>query len=352
MKKALLALASFAACGGVLAQSSVTIFGLVDARLAVGKGSVSDRTQIATSGNGANRLGFRGVEDLGGGLNAGFWLEMGLAPDSGLGQPTNINNQASGTGNAPAGTQGLTFNRRSTVSLSGSLGELRVGRDVTPILWSQSVFDPFSYLSVGITQIATNIGGPTGVRASNSIGYFTPANLGGFYGQFMHFRGENPSGTATSKDGNGSGVRAGYAAGPVDLALAWQRTDFAAGNIESANLGGTYDFGAFKATMLLHRDEVVGVRTGKGWMLGARVPVGPGEFKASLSSYKGTLASADRQTDKIAVGYVYNLSKRTAVYAHYARLNNKNGATEALNGGITGANQHSSGFDLGLRHSF
>ena len=71
---------------------------------------------------GSSRLGFRGVEDLGGGMRAEFWLEAGVANDSGAGSATNSNNQAV-TGLASAGTQGLTFNRKSTVGLVGSMGE-------------------------------------------------------------------------------------------------------------------------------------------------------------------------------------------------------------------------------------
>ena len=85
MKKTLLGLAALAACGASLAQSSVTVFGVVDTRLAFGGGSTADKTQLATSGTSANRLGFRGMEDLGGGLSAGFWLEAGLASDTGAG---------------------------------------------------------------------------------------------------------------------------------------------------------------------------------------------------------------------------------------------------------------------------
>lgn len=349
MKKIVLGLTTLAACGTVLAQSSVTLFGSIDTRLAIGWGSVSDRTQLASSGASANKLGFRGVEDLGGGMSASFWLEAAHASDSGAGAGTNTNNQASG---ASATSSGLTFGRRSTVSLSSSFGELRLGRDYSPILWTQALYDPFLYVGVGITQIATNVGGPTGVRSSNGVSYFTPSKLGGFYGQFQYFLGENPSGTPTSDDGTGAGLRVGYGAGPVDVAFTVQRTQFASGDINSMSLGGSYDFRVVKMAAMAQRDEVVGRVTGKGWMLAARAPVGVGEFKASLSSYKGTLASSDRHTDKLAVGYVHSLTKRTAVYGTYARLRNKNGATEALNGGVTVANQSASAIDLGVRHSF
>eukprot|EP01036_Dinobryon_divergens_P002144 gene2144-2828_t len=138
MKKSLIALAVLAASGAAMAQSSVTLFGVVDATYAYGSGSVSNKSQLTNSGYNSSRLGFRGVEDLGGGLSASFWLEAGVNNDNGTGGVTNTNNQA-----ATSTGGGLTFNRRSTVSLNGGFGEVRLGRDYTPQFWNLTVFDPF-----------------------------------------------------------------------------------------------------------------------------------------------------------------------------------------------------------------
>ena len=120
---------------------------------------------MTNSGYNSSRLGFRGTEDLGGGMAASFWLEGQIDTDSGNGR----------SGGA------LDFQRRSTVSLSGrSWGELRIGRDYTPQFWNLTVFDPFGTNGVGTTQTLNSIiTGPTAVRASNSIGYLLPAKLGG-----------------------------------------------------------------------------------------------------------------------------------------------------------------------------
>ena len=359
MKKSLIALAVLASAGVASAQSSVTLFGIVDATLAFGKGSVSNKTQLTNSGYNSSRLGFRGTEDLGGGMSASFWLEAGVSNDNGSGQATNTNNQASGGNSAAAGTQGLTFNRRSTVSLAGGWGEVRVGRDYTPQFWNLTVFDPFGTNGIGTTQaLNSSLGGVVAVRASNSIGYFLPGNLGGFYGQLQHYRGENASnsvvtGTTTSNnnDGNGTAIRVGYANGPVNAAIAYSTTRYAAGDIKSANIGGQWDFGVAKAMAEYSRDRVSGGATGKGYLLGALVPVGPGEIRLAYSQYKVDLAG-DPKTKKIALGYVHNLSKRTAVYATYARLRNSGGAAQALNGSTNAANQNSTGYDFGVRHSF
>ncbi|MGZ5907866.1 MAG: porin, partial [Reyranella sp.] len=205
MKKTLIALAVLAAAGTASAQSSVTLFGIVDATLQrVSNSGGGTVTRLHNSGESSSRLGFRGTEDLGGGMSASFWLEAGLANDDGQGAATNSNNQAVGAFNATTGanapvrhgTQGLTFNRRATVSLAGGFGEIRLGRDYTPQFWNLTVFDPFGTVGVGTNQLLNSNGFPTAVRASNSIGYFLPGNLGGFYGQLQAYRGENASNVA------------------------------------------------------------------------------------------------------------------------------------------------------------
>ena len=121
MKKSLIALAVLAASGAAMAQSSVTLFGVVDATYAYGSGSVSNKSQLTNSGYNSSRLGFRGVEDLGGGMSASFWLEAGLNNDNGTGGVTNTNNQA-----ATSTGGGLTFNRRSTVRTTAMLPTRRM----------------------------------------------------------------------------------------------------------------------------------------------------------------------------------------------------------------------------------
>jgi predicted porin len=353
MKKPLIALAVLATAGVASAQSSVTLFGIVDATLAYGHGSVSNLTQLTNSGYNKSRLGFRGTEDLGGGMSASFWLEAGLVNDDGQGAASNSNNQASGAGAAVAGRQGLTFNRRSTVSLAGGWGEVRLGRDYTPQFWNLTLFDPFGANGVGTNQIQNSIiTGVTGVRASNSFGYFLPGNLGGFYGQAQYYLGENNSGTPTDKDGNGDGLRVGYANGPFNVALALSRTKYAAGDVGQNNIAGEWNFGMARLQALYEWDKNDALPAkGKGYLVGGLVPVGAGEIHLAYSRYKVTRAG-DPTSKKLALGYVHNLSKRTALYATVARETNSGGAAGALNGAVTAVNGNSTGYDLGIRHSF
>jgi predicted porin len=367
MKKSLVALAALAVVSAASAQSSVTLFGVVDATLAVGKGDLTDRTRLTNSGYNSSRIGFRGTEDLGGGMSASFWLEAGVNNDDGTLANSSTNNQLSGIptsaatggtgGVVAAGSQGLTFNRRSTVSLAGGFGELRLGRDYTPQFWNLTVFDPFGTNGVGTTQtLNSSLGGPTIVRASNSIGYFLPGNIGGIYGQVQYSLGENPQATpaaATEKDGNGVGIRVGFANGPINVALATSKTKYAAplGDVKSTNIGASYNFGI--ATVMAHyaQDKNSLNADGKGYLLGAAFPIGAGEIKAAYSVYK-TDAPTTPKSKKLAIGYVHNLSKRTALYTTFARVSNSGGAASALNGATTAVNGDSTGYDFGVRHSF
>ena len=385
MKKSLIALAVLAAAGAASAQSSVTLFGVVDATIAVGRGNVTDRTQLTNSGYNSSRLGFRGTEDLGGGLSASFWLEAGLANDDGQGAATNANNQGLGvfdatTGaNSPvrAGSQGLTFNRRSTVSLAGGFGEIRLGRDYTPQFYNLTVFDPYGTNGVGTTQtLVSSLGGVTSIRASNSIGYLLPANLGGLYGQVQYYLGENPQdGTVAQRrvedDGQGYGIRLGYAAGPINVAAAMSRTEYRdpgvgafRSDVRQNNIGAQYDFGVAKLMAHISRDKggVGGLAEGRGFLVGGLFPIGAGEIRASFSRYRTEIGIARPESSKIAVGYVHNLSKRTALYTTYARVKNEgfaatqlssvSGGPSALNGAVGRGNASSTGFDFGVRHSF
>jgi len=368
MKKSLIALAVMAAAGAASAQSSVTLFGIVDAAVTWGKGDISDRTQLTSGAYNTSRIGFRGTEDLGGGLSASFWLEAGVNVDNGTGFATNEFNTLAGVGGAVAGRQGLTFNRRSTVSLAGNWGELRLGRDIVPQYWNVSVFDPFGNVGVGasLLALATALGtGSAGtdqsaVRASNSIGYLLPASIGGFYGQAMYYMGEGFEG-ASEDDGTGGGVRLGFASGPFNIAGSYGKTNFRIGDFKTWNVGGQWDFGVARlmGSYSHHAFDQSGALgapasfDGDGWQIGGMIPVGAGEIKLAYSTYKVDLNGGNEpEAKKWAIGYVHNLSKRTAVYATYAHVNNDGGASVSLGGSLTGAGDSSSGVDVGLRHSF
>jgi len=115
-----------AASAGAYAQSSVTLFGIIDEAGRYVKNGDLKIKSLASGGINTSRLGVRGTEDLGGGLKAGFWLETGLNADSGT--------QSDST---------RFWNRRTTVSLLGNFGEVRLGRDFTPTYTGYSDYDVF-----------------------------------------------------------------------------------------------------------------------------------------------------------------------------------------------------------------
>ena len=288
-------------------------------------------------------------------MSASFWLEAGINVDTGAGTPTSTNNQPSGTPASLGGAQGLTFNRRSTVSLAGTWGELRLGRDFSAHYY-RFIYDPYGNNGVGASQ--TFVGAPTTAinRVSNQIAYFLPVNIGGVYGLVEYHLGENASGP-TQKDGSGGGLRMGWSRGPVDVSVTYARTSYSPtatlGDITSSTVGARYDFESVSVMGQYVRDRVASTAafTGKGANIAAIWRVGAGEIKSMYSQY-GTDAAGQPETKKLSLGYVHNLSKRTAVYGHYARVSNSGGATTALNGATTAANQSSSGVDVGVRHSF
>ena len=328
MKKSLIALAVLAASGAAMAQSSVTLFGIVDAAYSAGKGDKSNKTQLTNSGYNSSRLGFRGVEDLGGGMKAAFHIEGALANDNG-------------------NSSGLTFQRRSTVSLEGGLGEVRLGRDYTPHFWNHTVYDAFGTNGVGTSRaLNTAAGGSTTVRSDNTIGYFTPS-MGGLKLQVQTYLGEAAS--TGPKVGSGNSLRVTFDQGKLSAAVASGTTTTGAGTeIKSTNMGASYDLGIAKVMVLSTTDAATGQADVKGSNIGALVPMAGGTFRIAASSTK----KAGVESKQTAVGFVKPLSKRTDIYATYARVANSGGATAALNGSAVNANGSSTGYDFGVKHSF
>lgn len=361
MRTPILAAAAAAAAASFVpahAQSSVTLFGVIDATITRQSTDNRHRVVLQGDGNTSSRLGFRGVEDLGGGLSANFWLEAGFNPDTGLGAASNSNNQTSGIAAAPAGTQSLTFGRRSTVGLAGSFGEIRFGRDYVPSFGNLTTsFHPFGTNGVGSSLVLYNpvaAGGTTartGVRASNAVNYILPGNLGGFYGNAMVAMGENSSNAgAIRDDGDYRGVRVGWRGAGWNMSASTGTTDYATGDYRQSNAGISYQWGAVQLMYLWGRNDV-GVTRTTAQTIGTQWRVGPGELRAMYGRLKARGAAND--ATHIAFGYVYDLSKRTSLYATYATVDNK-GTGTAFDVGlaVTNAGGKSTGYELGIKHSF
>lgn len=360
---AVLAAASAAACAQT---SSVTLFGIVDVAAKQIKNGDTSQKQLGTDGLSSSRLGVRGVEDLGGGLSAGFWLESAVSADNGTSNATRF------------------WHRRATASLIGKFGELRAGRELTPSFTGFADFDPFNTNGVAdsgkfantSTFLAKGLNAATMVRADNMISYYLPGNLGGLYGSVSVAAGE-------AKDPSGNkyvGARLGYAAGPVNVSVAMGSTDAAiatttyattvsatkgvtstttlsgADKYKSAALGASYDAKVVKVLGYVQKLSFGDAKI-SNYDIGALIPVGAGVVRFGYVNSKGSGTTFVEGTDatQIAVGYIHNLSKRTSLYTTYASVKNKGTATYSVGsiGGYTiAAGDKSTGFEFGVKHAF
>lgn len=346
MNKTLTAALIASTCGFASAQSSVTIYGIVDVAVSRASGNLASSTSLETDSMNSSRLGFQGSEDLGGGNYAGFVLEGTINVDSGTGGSNNTNNQTTG---AVAGNAGFNFNRRAYVSLRGGWGEVRAGRDYTPSYSNKSGFATMGTNGVGGTQATQGIGGITATRASNSIAYWLP-RLNGFYGTAMHFRGENSSNAANADDGTGTGFRLGWAGGPVNVAFGTNKTSYLTGDIRTNNVGASYNAGVALFKAMYTKDKISTGVEGQGGSAGVEFPFGPHTVRTAYSFYERETAGT--KVSKLAAGYLYSMSKRTQLYTTIARLSNSGGSSAAFGNARVSPNGNSTGFDLGVSHSF
>ena len=340
------------------AQTSITIYGIADAGYVHESGGAAGSVNKITSGVGsASRIGFRGTEDLGGGLSVLFNLENGHRLDTG-----------------EVDAAGTIFNRQAFVGIKGKAGMLTLGRQYTP--WHQAlaqVGDPFSTgYAGGSKNVFPDFG--SNVRASNTVMYTTPV-ISGFIAELAYSAGEQIS----SKAGRQMGASLGYAKGPLNLRFAYnhKNNDVAAapgvtpvrrGNGSNKLIAANYDFKVIKAYFALSVDKGFGSAPlgnnsnpfggvaptastdGNEILLGAVVPAGPGNVVATLMR-KDDKTRFNQDARSLGIGYLYALSKRTTLYTVYGMTDNENGA------GYTVANNTEAGtgdraFNLGVRHTF
>ena len=344
MKKTLIALAVLGAAAGVAhAQSNVTIYGIVDTGFIKKSGH-----DVEMGENVNNRLGFRGVEDLGGGMKATFELERRF----------NLND----------GTQkGVDWDGAANVGLKGdSWGAVRLGRVNELTTETIRKFDPFYQYGVG----AMLEGNQRSPRIDNTIRYDSPNWSGFHFGASYSLGGntdkdsidgmayksdgsEDPSkftGMASVKeagaDNDGYAIMLGYDNGPLALVGNWSRL---ADSRKSSvwNLGAAYRFGPAKVELVYQQTKDKGWANGeladwkdtslngranpysgadelteKQWLLGLEWKLGPGRLNASAQwmevEANGGMHISDKDIYKYAIGYTYDLSKRTAIYGNVA----------------------------------
>lgn len=313
MKKLFFVLAlSGAFVGKAYAQSSLTIFGAVDEALAYDKGSTAGGKMIRLDSGDwyQSRLGFKGTEDLGGGLKANFWLESGFSSDTGA-----------------LGFGGLLFGRAAWVGLSGPAGSIKMGRWYVPLYDVLYQIEPFG---ASLAGDATRLMSPAGRRMDNMVEYVTPKNLGesGFAGEASYAFGNQPGSLAKLRQ---EGFATSYVTGALDVRVAYHTANDVTDSNTTKNtlLGGMYDFGVVKLRLLygmVKDDRTVNQRD---MMVGVSVPVGVHQFLASYV-HKTDKFNANANADQLGIGFIYNLSKSTALYTSFAHTVNQKAAQYAV----------------------
>jgi general bacterial porin, GBP family len=349
MKKTLLALAAIAASSAALAQSTVTLYGVVDASVENVKGNKSV-TRVTSDNLAGSRFGLKGSEDLGGGLKGNFVLESGLKVDTG----------ANGGGTA------RFFDRSAWLGVAGGFGEVRLGRIDTPI--GDIAGNVLSAQAYDDLKILPTRAGNGFRRTDNSVTYILPKLVSGLTTTLQYTTAVGSSGTAGAEApgvdaGKGFGLSVKYAQGALSAGLGYQYSkDEVAGTAGNQKANATlayagYDFGMAKVTGYYDSEtDTANVSGRRLSVLGAKVsvPVSP-EFTtivgASTARNTKGLAAGSDNVQIVTVKGVYTLSKRTAMYGMFTNVNNDTATNYNLN--VTADNDKTTrGIAVGVRHAF
>lgn len=341
MKKSLIALAVLAASGAAMAQSTVTLYGILDiwggtVKTETGGNSLTN-TVLNSGGVNTNRWGMKGSEDLGGGLKANFDLQTGFNLDDGTGK----------AGNTAGANQ--MFARQSWVGLSGGFGAVRLGRTTTP-------FDDVSGASDAVFDSAlapmNSVFKSTGynARPDNTIYYQAPT-FGGFSGAVSYSLGENK--TATTSATSTTSMDLTYAAGPLALNFGYQVQDgldsATVADAKFTRLGGSYNFGMATLKATYGKAQNVGTAVGydaTDYQIGVDVPVSAAvTVSASYAKSDDSKTGGAFESSRKGYGFAaaYTLSKRTYLYGGYEHN------TATVNAAPDDAK---SVFALGINHKF
>lgn len=311
--------AALAFSAGAWAQSSVTVFGFIEAQ--VGR-QTQDSKATKLFDMGGSRLGFKGDEDLGGGLKASFYLEHRLNPDDGT-----------------VGGGATFWKGGSWVGLSSNeLGAVKLGRWWSQaFLKSQYAADPFGMGTLGEGTYGTVGCGPAfrggclgAFWVNNSVSY--EHSVSGFsFGAQYSVEGVGPVGEHPAN------VGVSYAAGPLYVGAGYEVSNDGSKDARWASLAATYDFGVAKLYAGYGSGQDAAKLKRRNVIVGASAPVGAGEV---IVSYNVQDQDSVRVEQLLSLGYKYHLSKRTNLFAVVA------------NDSKAPAGTTKSGYALGMFHSF
>lgn len=306
----------------VPAFANVTIYGKLDLGLVKANKAADESSMLAGAPGGkqavlnegaGSRLGFKGSEDLGGGLSAKFQFEHRFKPDTGA--------QSSST----------FWQGRSWLGMAGGFGEVRLGRDWAPAFYPANDGDPWGWDTVGQmgsehTWALYDTTGPGNIRHRDMITYLTP-DLNGFAAQVAVSLKEDKA------PRNTIGMNATYTSGPLYVGFGYDRVD--SDNLLYV-LTGRYTMGPFTPIVSFAKSKIDGSGV-KNITLGLDAAVGAGRVLVGLAHLNPD--GDNNNTTKLGVGYHHPLSKRTKVYVDLGSAK-----TQTL--------PRRTGIDLGLQHNF
>lgn len=370
----------------------VNIFGILDQALETGNWGDGSVSRLTGSGYSTQRFGVRGNEDIGGGTRANFWLEASLGPDVGTGgaNATTTSRGASSSA-ATAQTTFQQWDRAATIGLSNAnMGAINLGRQYTPWFSAWARSDAFRVAGVGSSYALQAV---QNTRMNNSLRYDSPswggfqlvlgyaiADQGAAYGYTESVGGSCDGTTAARTCPNGStglninqknsGRQGGFALlfdkGPWMGSFGYARINSVAAMGAAApvvstewSVNGSYDFGVAKLLLnYSHFNNDTNPKTldANNWSVQGRFPFGPHAIIAGYEAlHNKVTSSADAK--HLSLQYAYSMSKRTTLYATYARMSNDDKATFSLLSGSALTNNAAVGFDpsafqFGVNHTF
>ncbi|SFU80084.1 porin [Pseudoduganella namucuonensis] len=342
---------------GAQNPSAVTVYGVLDAGVVAERGCAGECAGARIGGGVASesRLGVRGREALNQDVAAVFTLEAGVQADTGASDP-----------------DGKLFGRQAFVGLDSRWGALTLGRQYN--LQYETLVEVADPFHGGMAGTATNLAGYVQRRYDNTIKYVTPTVRGWSAGAIYAF-GESPY---SSKFNRAYGATIGYEHAPFNIRIAHQRkynlsdatgvvpaVDYSSRNtlvaanvvfksatlyaaygvnrgIGSSPWDPSYPYGALVVPSASDRSHDI--------ITGVSLPRGAATFMVSYI-HKNDRTLANRDADQLAAGVSYAMSRRTSVYAAYARIKNRNGAGYTV-GNASSGGRGDSAVNVGLRHAF
>ena len=367
MNKLLPLVGALLAAGAASAQTTVTLYGIADGDFRVDHTAIGTLKSVGSGGEAASRWGLRGTEDLGNGLKAVFNFEQDFDLSDNSVPQGNIGPTTPTSPNSSSGSR--LFGRRAIVGLNlATAGEIRFGREYTPLYQTWSTADPFG---AGTVSRATNYAVGSVTRFDNAVTYESPSVVG-LQVKAQYRPGESTTNSvasgATKQGGNGGSASLTYAQGPVYAGVGYLSTKNALDNntTRSETAAVMVDLKVVKLHALYFHTKNATTTKQQSYSFGVTVPIQAfkviGVVARVDNKYKDNNSALQfNDANYFGLGGNYALSKRTDLYLVGAKIVNQGGAAFVLgdnsNNGLYTAANVPAGFNpwsaqFGVRHLF